>query len=211
MNLASLPRFTISKVLRLRPDQDGYVDFEVSGTVSDVRALEVGSRYWLYVSGGDYSPIVDVLSLDQKESTATLDGLAFPGSPKILIGDSYPIITAYWNANIYAAILDDRRIWTKTPVTPTGSFETMVPGYVARSTPSRPGLTRYYPTAEAPVDKTARVVDGGWDHEHCGICNEHIGADDPAGFVDPDGLWLCDKCFGAFAEPHDLRFIRKYP
>ena len=40
------------------------------------------------------------------------------------------------------------------------------------------------------------MIDGGWDHEHCDVCNVRIAEDDTYWTNDgPDHVDLCLKCF----------------
>jgi hypothetical protein len=58
---------------------------------------------------------------------------------------------------------------------------------------------------EGAVDLGVR--DGAWDHEHCELCNAHIGAaGSPVGYVDPDNRWLCTTCYETYAALHDVSF-----
>lgn len=209
MNLSDVPTITVSHIRSLDPSNA--FDCEVSGNVSRVHQLDVGCGYWLYLAGGDYSPLARVVSLDQKASTALLNCTIFATSHSIIVGETYPLITEYWNTYVYAAILDSNRVWTQTEFKPSGSFASTIPGYTVSTNPARPGLSRQYPSSDESLDDSIRIVDGGWDHEHCEICNGHIDADDRIGFVDARGLWLCAKCHEAFAVPHDLQFVVDFP
>jgi hypothetical protein len=209
MRLADLPIITVANIRTLDPSE--HFDCEIIGVVSRVHQLEVGLGYWFYLAGGDNSPLASVVSVDQLASTAVFKGTIFYESHPIVVGDSYPLITEYWNAYVYAAVLDDSRVWTKTEFKPSGSFASSIPGYTVSTNPSRPGLSRFYASSDESLDESVRVVDGGWDHEHCTICNGRVDADDPTCFVDDCGLWLCDKCHEAFAVPHDLQFVVDYP
>jgi len=184
---------------------------EIFGTVSDIDQIENGSRYWLYIDGELCSVIVDITRIDQRLSTALLEGHTSDVDRALRVGESYPIITDFWNPYVYAAVLDENRVWTKTSFKAIGSFESAMHGYSVRSSPARPGLTRIYPSAAAGSDDSVRIVDGGWDHEHCTICNRHIDTDNPIGYVDNDSSWLCVKCHETFAVYHDLKFIAEYP
>jgi len=44
------------------------------------------------------------------------------------------------------------------------------------------------------------LVPGGWDHEHCELCEGHV---DPGeiGFVDLGGHWLCRNCYERYVHP----------
>jgi hypothetical protein len=68
--------------------------------------------------------------------------------------------------------------------------------------------SRYYPEDNqiGPPDPNTRVVPGGWDHEHCALCNEHIEAGQ-FGFRDPGERWMCEKCYQRYVVPRDLSFV----
>src|SRR4029077_13408722 len=110
MDLADLPTITVSNVRPLDPSQTHF-DCEISGIVTHVHQLEVDCGYWCYLTGGDYSPLATVVSLDTIESTARLHCTIFSEYHPIVVGESYPLLTEYWNADIYAAILDHGRVW----------------------------------------------------------------------------------------------------
>ncbi len=52
------------------------------------------------------------------------------------------------------------------------------------------------------------VQAGGWDHEHCEICNGRISEDDYSfGYVDEREHWLCPPCYERWAVPRSLVFL----
>ena len=52
------------------------------------------------------------------------------------------------------------------------------------------------------------VNDGGWDHQHCELCESHIGRGGGAhGYVDRNDRWLCERCFQNDADPRSLGFV----
>ena len=210
MNLSDLPLFQVTAVRRLIPSEDGTFTFEVTGTCSRVLDLEVGSRYWMYVDGVS-SPLADVTSLDEHDQVAVLEGTAFDGESVVAVGDTFPLVTSYWNAYVYAAILDESRRWYKRIFKPAAAFESDADGGgVERSTPARPGTYRIYPS-QTKGGAGVRVIDAGWDHEHCEICNGHIDEANPIAHVDESDTWLCDLCYAAFAERHDIGFVANDP
>ncbi len=57
-------------------------------------------------------------------------------------------------------------------------------------------------------DASASVEEGGWDHEHCEICYEKIGAAGlPKGWTSASDEWLCEVCYEAYLKPRSLGFI----
>ena len=51
------------------------------------------------------------------------------------------------------------------------------------------------------------IREGAWDHEHCALCNVHIDAGSPQGYIDPKENWLCPDCYERYALPRDLSFV----
>ena len=52
------------------------------------------------------------------------------------------------------------------------------------------------------------VQEGGWNHEHCEICeatiSEYVNI---FGYVSNDGKWVCEKCYQIFIKPINISFI----
>ncbi len=52
------------------------------------------------------------------------------------------------------------------------------------------------------------TVPGGWDHEHCFVCNEKIGAGGhTGGYVDQSSDWVCEDCYRNVIEPRSIDFV----
>jgi len=59
---------------------------------------------------------------------------------------------------------------------------------------------RLLPGEIPPSD--AEVVNGAWDHEHCGLCWQKISAEGNPGAGYTDGMgWLCTACFDQYIAP----------
>ncbi len=192
MDLSDLPSIRITGISAGALLEAGGASLDLTGSLSRASNLEVG-RYWMFTKNGS-SPLADILSIDLPNETVTLNVFTFGDSPALVTGDEYPLITAYWNAYIYEAVLDPHRQWNRRLFKPISAFETGTQsGDIERSTPTRPGKRRIYPGRQAASD-TVRIVDGGWDHEHCAICNGHIDEAHPLAYVDDSDIWLCDRC-----------------
>ena len=55
------------------------------------------------------------------------------------------------------------------------------------------------------------IVRGGWDHEHCFICNDHIDEDQPLCFRSAYGKgtfwWACPSCYRKWVITQDIGFL----
>jgi hypothetical protein len=64
--------------------------------------------------------------------------------------------------------------------------------------------------SRAIPDKNAEgeLIKAGWDHEHCAIRGEKIGAGGhPEGYFSAPNTWVCKECFDKFVRPRSLGFI----
>lgn len=73
------------------------------------------------------------------------------------------------------------------------------------------GDSRYYPVfpdgrTTLPPAGPDGVIKGGWDHEHCELCEAHVDAG-KYGYVDPGEHWVCEACYGKYVVNHDLSFM----
>ena len=69
------------------------------------------------------------------------------------------------------------------------------------------------PLVEAIADETTawrrfafESASPGWDHEHCGLCNDRIDDENPTGYADDFPHFLCKACYAKHGETHDLSF-----
>jgi len=53
------------------------------------------------------------------------------------------------------------------------------------------------------------IVKGGWDHEHCELCQAHVDPGD-FGYLDLADHWICEGCYTQFVSTHDLSFLGNY-
>lgn len=71
--------------------------------------------------------------------------------------------------------------------------------------------TRYCPVypvggADLPLARPDGLIPGGWSHEHCELCRNHIEADN-FGYVDRSEHWVCGACYEKYVIAHDLSFL----
>ena|SRR5271166_433150 len=64
--------------------------------------------------------------------------------------------------------------------------------------------------ADSAETDTGKLVEGGWNHEHCAICCQKIGSGgQPSGYVSDDENWVCESCYDTFVKRRSLDFIPK--
>ena len=192
MDLSSLPQFTIEEMRVTAGDPE----ISLLGHLSHLRGVR-NETAWLYRSAGP-SLIGTVVRIPTAveaivEYRTTDRALA----PELRVGAVYPWIDGYWQAHHVAMILAG--LWEPR------SF-TAAPARYFRLA----GVTGWQPV-DVPLLEGAEdlgIREGGWDHEHCELCQTHIGgAGDPNGYVDPEDHWLCRGCYDRYAIARDVSFV----
>jgi hypothetical protein len=120
------------------------------------------------------------------------------------------VLDGYWGERA-ELVLDETSSWIKARFQPTDAVRTHGPGGVLL----RPDDSSPPATGEANAGSetsAAEVVPDGWDHEHCAICWEKIGAGGQVdGYVNPERAWVCVRCYLDFVEPRSLNFVPAPP
>ncbi len=110
-----------------------------------------------------------------------------------VLGSEYPYLDGYWGERA-ELVLDATRHWLRQSFAPSNAVEFNLDGQ------------RLARKGDVPPEG-ATLVPGGWDHEHCSICWQTIGAGgEPDGLVS-NGDWLCSSCYESFLLPHSLAFV----
>jgi hypothetical protein len=112
-------------------------------------------------------------------------------------GESYPWVDIYWQAYHVSMILAGH--WEPRTFIATPAHYFRLGGVVGWQQDGSP-------LPDGAEDLGVR--EGGWDHEHCELCNAHIGASgDPHGFISPEERWLCRSCYEEYGATRDLHFL----
>jgi hypothetical protein len=186
-----LPQF---EVLAVEEDRSELV---ITGQFEELRGVREGLS-WL-LPREERSVVGRTENLLPTRRTATFRVHRSDWDPSIRIGRVLPWLDGYWDVRQIWLVLDRRRHWTLRPFVES---DARVLEWKGRR-------------AIGPVDQavpegatTSGTLPGGWDHEHCGICQTTIGhGGDPDGFADDEGHWVCRKCFTRYVQRHDISFV----
>jgi hypothetical protein len=206
MTISDLPQFTIKHVETL----DG--DMRLTGTFNHLAGVRA-DRSWLLAPNDQL--IGDLENLDPEHNSAVFATFA-EYEPIATIGARLAWLDAYWQARLIVNVSDPHHRWWRinfaardATITTEGDVQVRQPVQNAPGEPSGgasagTGRIRIYDEDQAAV---AGTVAGGWDHEHCEICWDHIDADHPMGYVDDAGDWLCAMCHQKWAVRRDIGFV----
>ena len=120
-----------------------------------------------------------------------------PDIAKSVVGKRYTWFHDYWQTPFVEAIADPATKWQRF------TFQATDAQYFRMgNTIGWQQVGGKLPDGAAPLE----VKSGGWDHEHCDLCSDHIDANNPIGYTDPDGHFLCSECYDKYGATHDVSF-----
>ena len=204
--LADFPRFTVHSLRKYPPGDQGYTDFELEGTFD--RTIQRSAVTWFWLLSGER----ESLCVQWKSQDDTIAPTVLVGCQKDvpqLDGAILFYLNPYWQPFHVWMVLDSQWGWEKVKFEASDAVALETEGREVK------GWTKLKRTdsddqssQQYPVNKDAsgyRIVEEGWDHEHCELCSTHIDARD-FGYRDPDDHWMCGTCYEKYVIPHDLSF-----
>lgn len=187
--IEDLPQFSVSTVEKKGTHSNDSTDFELSGTFDRIDGVREG-RCWLLLPERDglYGTLV---SLDGTARTGVFRALE--ESIPELLGTKLPYLEARWKVVHVWMVVEPEWIWEKVRFEAQNARASkyqakdvsIVEGQEVREwiklerAEGRGGTSRHCPvypdgrTNIGPVRPDGLVV-GGWDHEHCELCSNHI-------------------------------------
>ncbi len=219
--LEDLPHFHVSGTKQGDTHPTGYIDFELSGTFDRIDGITEG-RCWLLLPERDCL-IGDLKSLDPEARTA----IFFTSEESIpnLAGSSLPYLDGRWQAYHVWMVIEPEWIWNRVLFQAKDAsarrFEadqvSIIDGQEVkewveiRKIGAESEGARYYPIfpsgqVDLPDAGPDGVIRGGWSHEHCELCRDHINSGQ-YGFLDRSEHRVCEKCYNKYVSAHDLSFL----
>lgn len=190
VTLADLPAFRVASIDDVSPDP------QLLGEFTHLNSVREG-RSWLY-AGNESSLIGDLVRLDTRTRQAAFVAPFWSRESEIQVGSAVPWADGYWQAYHVTMIVDASATWRRVEFLSSAAQHFML------------GNAHWWGKAGAKLPEGARathIEPGGWDHEHCELCNKHIGKHgDPFGYPDRDNHWLCVECHLRYAQPRSLEF-----
>jgi hypothetical protein len=188
MKLEDLPSMTIESIER---NADGAV---VRGHFDRIDG--VGGSGWFRVSSQHFF----VASLEQIDpsSGGVAVSLTREEDDGLSIGQRLPWFDGRWPAPVVQAIVDESYGWKPVVFKASTAVHFQLGnkrGWGKKGTPLING------------EVVVRHEPGGWDHEHCSVCDDRIDTEKPQAYTTADGRWwLCAECYDRYARTQDVSF-----
>jgi hypothetical protein len=215
--LEDFPQFTVAAVRR-GETADGYMRFELEGKFN--QTIKENEGEWFYLLFSEKNSLCVTLKSLNKDTGETIVTCDEKEEPNVA-GKTLAYLESYWRPNNVWMILDPDWGWDRKQFQGADAiaedFESKdvsiidgreVKFWTKLEAVEKTESSRYYPAGEqsAQPGPGQRVVPGGWDHEHCALCNVHVDVGD-VGYCDRDGEWMCIKCYERYVVQHDLAFV----
>ncbi|HLZ51318.1 MAG TPA: hypothetical protein VKP61_11220 [Candidatus Acidoferrum sp.] len=218
-SLADFPQFLVSAVRRGETSADGYTRFELDGRFD--RVIHTIDPHWFWLLFDERGYVCATLqSLDHETLAATLS-CNEADEPQVT-GKTLAYLSPRWQAYQVWMVLDPNWGWERRQFFGSDAVaEDYDAGKIARVgdrdvrvwtkleiVGGRAGASKHYPSNDQtlPPNSGTRLVPGGWGHEHCDLCTSHIEVGE-FGHCDPNGRWICKKCYERYVVPRDLAFV----
>jgi len=216
-----LPQFSVSKVEKKGTHPNGYTDLELTGTFDRVDGVREG-QCWLLLPERDclYG---DLTSLNNTSKTAVFRG-SEESIPE-LVDTRLPYLEERWKAVHVWMVVEPEWIWDRVRFEAQDArasrYEaedvSIIEGQEVKEwiklerADGRGRTTKYCPVypvggADLPLARPDGLIPGGWSHEHCELCRNHIEAGN-FGYVDRSEHWVCGACYEKYVIAHDLSFL----
>jgi len=188
MRIDELPSMLVERVEAAKP-------MTVYGRFDRLDGVRENGGYFR-IARGDYI-WANLTVLDASACTVTFTDERDPDVARLVAGQRYTWLDDYWKTQIVEAIADERTQWRQVRFAPRDA------AYFEQN-----GVTGWRPAGD-PLPEGAvdtKVVAGGWDHEHCDHCGDHIDGENPLYYEDGDRNFLCTRCYERYAAKHDVSF-----
>jgi hypothetical protein len=117
----------------------------------------------------------------------------------IIIGNIYYFLDGYWGEKV-ELVLSKKKEWSRQEFIKKDGYEFEFKGMKM--------ISKDREKPEIATGGEGKVRKGGWNHEHCEICEATISEKIKIfGYMSNDGKWVCEKCYQIYVNPRKLGFI----
>jgi hypothetical protein len=196
--LEDFPKFVVTALRRGTTAEAGYTHFEIEGSFD--RAVEDISLHWFWLLFGSRGSLCAGVQSFDKQTRAAVLTFETTDEPDI-VGHKIAYLSPYWQAYHVWMILDEDSRWEKTTFS---AIDAVSESFTANDGQHYRKLSKK--NEGEGLSAGTQIVSGGWDHEHCELCNKHIDAGDRA-YKNRENLWVCVNCFEKYFSRKNLSFV----
>lgn len=209
MTRKDLPQFTVTAVEQGEADFDGNVEWRLRGHLSRLEGATLDGWTWLLLPGR--SAETGYFTEPKGDTHETTFAIFSRNKPE-LAGQSLACLNRGHQAYHVWMIEDGPTAWAEHTFVASDALAEIVIGSDGKryqkwsklqnteNGPPNPGAD--------PAQEIGRtwVIPGGWDHEHCEICNAHIDPGDRHFYYAEFGAFLCVSCYEKYVVTGSIGF-----
>ena len=205
---ADLPQFTVASVEEGERDSDGLIEWRLRGRLNRVDRLRLDGRLFVLLMGkssltGDFSQPRG----ERQETTFT----AWDKTRPAVEGQSLACVDAYYKYQVWS-VEDGPAAWEEGVFAASDAIASRfvgTDGQTYRRTRQAGAVraTAIEARADSHDDEGPTwIIPGGWNHEHCAICNAHIDPGDRYFFHAGYNQYLCAECYLKYVLTGSIEF-----
>jgi hypothetical protein len=194
--ISDLPRFSVGAV---RYHEDEHATIEVTGQFDRSEAVREGVCWLLLPDKENYYGELFSFKLETKIGKFR----THVKSPPRFDGRTFYHLSAYWQAYHVWMVMDASLSWQKLIFQSFDAVSDRIEGSDGQR------LTRLRKaTPEDLRNPELDIVQRGWDHEHCELCNAHIDPGDCCYYGDAS-YWVCQRCYHKYVQASRFVICRR--
>jgi hypothetical protein len=192
--ISDLPQFSISAAQYWA---DEYDTIDLTGLFDHLEGVREGMCWLLLSEKQSYYGEMSSFSSEAKTGLFR----THVKSPPIFEAVTFCYLSAYWQAYHVWMVTDTNLSWQELVFESFAAVSDRIEGSDGQK------LTRLRKASPEDLrNPDLTIVQNGWDHEHCELCNSHIDPGDQCYYGDAS-YWVCRSCYQKYVQPHDLSFI----
>jgi hypothetical protein len=193
-----LPQFFAGSIEQGEQDANGYIAWTLRGKLNRTTGIPTDTWCFLLLPGqGNLTGTFTLSNELEGEASFATDEKQRPD----VIGIALAQLSSYWRPHQIWMIEEGPAGWTEQVFSASDAVEDHVIGTDGQSW----RRLRKAPSVLLP-DSSNRIVPGGWDHEHCSVCNTHVDPNDRFFYSPNHNEYLCVSCYEKYVPEHDISF-----
>jgi hypothetical protein len=204
-----LPQFTVNSIEQGERDDDGYIAWVLRGKLNRERGIPVDT--WCFLLLPEQESLTGTFTLSD-ENAGIASFVAFERKKPDVVGLTLTQLGSYWRPYQIWMVEDGPDNWSEQVFS---ASDAILEPFIE---PDGTAWRRLAKASTVPAEQSSirlmtgngdqvRIVPGGWDHEHCSLCNTHIDPGDRFFHNPAYKEFLCTTCYKQYVPERDIGFV----
>lgn len=205
-----LPQFTVGSIEQGERDCNGDITLTLHGGLNRTSGISIDR--WCYLLLPNQTCLTGWFTFSEGSSAIASFATSAKEKPEI-IGITLSQLDSYWQPYHIWMVEQGPQGWSEQVFSPSDAIEdTFIAsdGRSWRRLAKADSMSADHSTGSLQGVKDpsrTRIVPGGWDHEHCSLCNAHIDPGDRFFYSLEYCQFLCVTCYERYVPTRDIGFV----